>query len=431
MIPAKHFVAVLFALIFFACTDSDDLIFDERDSQFISVEAFATLSFDESSPRVKSDTINVDDSLIFLSNVYPSKAIRSQDVYWTLDGEKFSYEYSFKSSVPEPGLHKVAFVLIDYFGDTLSDTVFIYSAQPPVLNIDKFIPLNKTQGITPFEPVSFSWERLDQDSVWNEFFHFTLKKSVPSPSEKDSIIVDTILNRPYFSLNKKLEALSKYEWSVSAFNELDMAAKQTIVSSFFTSGTASESAILATISTSSNTILSSVLISVTNESGDTLYREKEFDIHSASENIYLRPLPPGKVTISASTQDFPDFKEISTTLNLNEGQVHSVDFLQFSDYTPPTIKSLNGKDTLDIQDTLRFLVKDGGGKMASSAASVNLDGRTVSNVSIVDDTLKVPLSIKSSWTYRILSVMISDNSGNKAKQTYYLRPNEKYSEEQE
>lgn len=79
-------LTALIAIAIVACTDSDNYIFDERDHQEVRVDAFITQTFDETSVRIKNDTVAPNDSLIFLSSVYPSKAIRSQDIFWTPPG---------------------------------------------------------------------------------------------------------------------------------------------------------------------------------------------------------------------------------------------------------------------------------------------------------------------------------------------------------
>lgn len=421
-------LTALIAIAIVACTDSDNYIFDERDHQEVRVDAFITQTFDETSVRIKNDTVAPNDSLIFLSSVYPSKAIRSQDIFWTLDGTPFATEYSFKASVKTPGLLKVAFVLVDFFGDTISDTITLYAAIPPTLNLKKIIPANSTQEIPPNEDINFSWYTTEQDRYWDTYYHFVLKEAFPTSQKDNGIILDTILSSSTFSYNKGLAPLAKYTWSVSAYNELDMKSSQSIEGEFYTAGLSNESGILATVIPPSKQIPQSIQVTIISNSGDTLYRAKEFHADSAGR-FYIKPITPGKITFTVSASDTPDLQPIIREISLKENQVYSLDSLQFADITPPTISSIDNKDTLLLQDTLNFILKDGGGNVVLSTSSAKLDGNIILDYNISRDTLKVIMPISSTWTYRILSIEVYDQSGNKSTRHFYLYSDKTYRED--
>ena len=82
------------ALFFAACTNSDDFLYNERESIFIDVSAEMAFSFDTISKRSKSDTLSPNDTLIFIANILPSKSIKIKRYLWTLDGTPLSYDFS-------------------------------------------------------------------------------------------------------------------------------------------------------------------------------------------------------------------------------------------------------------------------------------------------------------------------------------------------
>jgi hypothetical protein len=160
--------------VLMACTNSDDYLFDSQDSQQIEVSAVVTRSFDSDGQKSKADTIQPGDSLIFLTSVSPSKSIRNRQYFWTMDGANFASEYSFKKSINEPGIHKIAFIFVDFFGDTLSDTLTVTVASPPIMDTEKFIPARGTQNIDPDSAIRFAWNFDDPDSLWDVSFRFIL-----------------------------------------------------------------------------------------------------------------------------------------------------------------------------------------------------------------------------------------------------------------
>ena len=227
--PFKVFALFGIFMVLIACTNSDDYLFNNRDSQEIEVSAVITTSFDNDSEKKKTDTIQPGDSLIFLTTVYPSKSIRNKQYYWTIDGFNFASEYSFKKSIIDPGVHKIAFVFVDFFGDTLSDTLTVTVASPPIIDTENFIPATATQQIDPDSVIRFAWNSYDPDSLWDVSFRFVLQDN-----DKDTLI-DTLLKQSYFTSRKKLSPLQKYTWTVTAFNEFNLQSKDFLKASFFTS----------------------------------------------------------------------------------------------------------------------------------------------------------------------------------------------------
>ena len=408
----------LLILALAACTDSGDYLFNDQGNQEISVFAITTASFDEDAKKSKSDTIQPGDSLIFWTTVYPSKSIRSRQYFWTLDGSPFASEYSFKKSIDIPGIHKVAFVFVDYFGDTLSDTLTITVATPPIIDIEHFIPANGTQNIAPDTAINFAWNAIDPDSLWSLSSHFILKNS------EKKVLVDTILQQAHFTYLKGLSPLQKYTWSVTAYNEFNQRSNETLTSTFFTNGINDESAISGTIKTSAGQGTFNYRFTLLNEYQDTV---KTIDVSGANATDFnISPLPEGSYTLIAWTEKESDFTAEEISVNLNANQVLAMDSIILYDYQPPRIKTPSNRDTIRIADTLLFLIEDLGGDLSESKINIRFENETIEDFKLSNDSLYVPFTKYASvqsWSYKLITISATDASYNKGRKTFYLRPN--------
>ena len=393
--PAALFGILILALL--ACTNSDEYLFNDQGSQEIEISAVVTRSFDSDAHKTKADTIQPGDSLIFLTSVSPSKSIRNKQYYWTIDGGNFASEYSFQKSINDPGIHKVAFVFVDFFGDTLSDTLTITIAT---------------------SAIHFAWNSYDPDSLWDLSFRFTLQDS-----DKDTI-VDTLLHQAYFKYSKKLSSLQKYTWTVKAYNEFNQKSNETLTASFYTKGRKGEGAVSGTLQTSSSLKeqdFKVILLDSLQEPLDTLQLTGK-----PSADFNIQPLAKGIYSVAISVDNASDFKSDTIRFKLEANQVSQLDTITLVDEIPPRIQSISDSDTLDISDTLRFIVFDQGGPLSSSKINISYENRNLQDFTLSKDTLYVPFNKEASaqnWTTKFITVSVTDPSLNTAKHIFYLRPN--------
>ena len=408
----------LLILAFVACTDSDEYLFNEQSVQEIYVSATVSKSFDVDAVKAKSDTVQPGDSLIFLTTVYPSKSIRNKQYYWTIDGNSFASEYSFKKSIDIPGEHKVAFVFVDFFGDTLSDTLSITVASPPTIDTEHFIPASKTQNIAADTTVNFAWNIDDPDSLWEIYSHFILKDN------EKNVLVDTILNQAYFTYLKGLSPLRKYTWSVTAYNEFDQKSNEVLSSSFYTNGPNKESALSGTITTSNEQGAFKFKVCLLDQNLDTIKTLTTSKLRNADFDI--KPLSKGNYRIVVSVDQESDFTAESIPFRLGTNQVLELDTIILKDEIPPRIASPWNRDTINIADTLRFIVEDLGGDIPTSKIHIFYENDYLYDFKLSNDTLYVPFTKEAavqSWTYKPITVVAFDASYNRNKKTFYLRPN--------
>ena len=363
---AIHFIKsiALFSLIVLsvaACTDSDEYLFNDQSIEKIAVSAVVTTAFDS---------------------------------------------------------HEVVFVLITYFGDTLSDTLHITVASPPNLDTENFIPATGTQNFAPDTAINFAWNASDPDSLWNIYSRFVLKNS-----EQD-ILVDTILHQSNYTSFKKLEPLQKYTWSVSVFNEFYLKSAETITSSFFTDGINGECSVTGTIGTSSDQGLYAFKVVLLDSLQDTI--KTYLSPKSQSAHFSFKPLKNDRYSLVYSVEGAPDFTPQTIVFKPIANQVLELDSITLLDETSPKIQSISGSDTIAIQDTLRFIVTDFGGNIPASRISVSYENNHITPITLSNDTLYVPFKKQASlqnWSHKLITLVVHDASNNPARKTFYLRPN--------
>ena len=407
-----------------SCFDSNEHIFDEDDSIDITVEVTLSHVMSAPMPSVKADTFNIHDTIFLLANVGPNKAVHIQDYYWLMDGEHCSSEYNFKKQISTPGHHKFTFVLKDYFNDIHSDSLDVWVAGNPILNDSAYIPAQGTQAIDPYETIYFTWSAKTEGIRLAHRFHFTLNEEdftyLGPHSESKFTPIDTILNEPYFEYHNELNPLKKYIWTVQAFNEYNLASIEKIESFFYTKGLTGEGSLQAKISTSLQTPIP-IHISLQNKTNENKVFNYNLSASSSSNEISLGSIPAGAYQLTILS-DYPDFKSINKDIDIRDGFVTILDNLQLTDSIAPSIKSITNLDTLDFSDTLKFIVKDGSGIINTQNTTVHLESDLITDRFYKDSILNVILrEADKSWTFRILTISISDGSNNSIRKTFYIK----------
>lgn len=422
-IPAL-LVAFLVAMTFFACTNSEDLLYDESQSIFVDISVEMATSFDSSSTRIKADTVRTGDSLIFIANIMPSKSIKLKRYIWMLDGKPFSFDFSFRGSIDKPGYHELAFILETTFGDTLSDTLFLWVSNPPVLHDSVFFPAAGTQGIPISGGVTFAWAASDPDSIAQLNYRLVIDN-----------FVDTIISEPHFTYWGNLIPLHHYHWWVEAINEFGFISENRLEGDFFTKGENNESGISGVINTS------------VKESGQgSPILTVLFDIFDLDDNLIridsvsgkpplsfsIHPLKAGSYTIRPRIPRYPDFFTNSVSVKLFQNEVFDMDTITMRDTTAPKIELiLDGAptkaDTIDFADTLKFLVSDSGSSAAGKTVSFYLESSLLAEKQSPNDTFAIALPESArSWNTRQLSVIATDASKNKTTKSFTLTPSDSW-----
>lgn len=419
--------ALIFALVFTAtildaCTDSDNLIFDDEDATSIAVTAYMSRSFDSTAIKVKNDTIVYGDSLLFIANVTPSKSIRIRDSYWLIDNKFFASEFNVHDAIPMPGHHEIVFVLITYFGDTLSDTLNLWISSPPLLDNKKFIPANESQNIPPLENIQFAWHAYDLDSICSLYYHFVLT-NILDEQDGEPDLIDTIVDTPYFTVNKALKPLSFYRWSVQAYNEYKIPSAKTITSTFATSGIGDEGGIFGNLKISSENLFADIDLIVLDKDNKPTGVKGVLKKTPTTSLFEINPIPPGYYNVTAQCKKGTDFVADTLKVYVQPGQVTSIGSITMKDTRPPKIQSLSGEDTLDFADTLTFNILDNSVEDIVANTNVYIGNRKVTQCIYEGTRLIVPTSeLDRSWIPQLVSIVATDGSGNSNTKSFILRP---------
>jgi len=430
----------------FACSDSDSLLYDKEDGVSLQIHAEMALTYEIDSARVRADTVSSQDTLIFVGEIGHTRQARYREYFWTLDGKDFSSDMNFRKPITKAGYHEICFVVVDHFGDTLRDTLQLWVVNPPVIDIDHFLPARGTQGLSPQEGISFAWNGYDPDSVSKVYYHLVIRE--PRRLGQDyrgwylnsDEIMDTILDKPFFTywdnpnFYHRMGNLRYFVWEVYAFNEFGLESDTLIQGDFFTGGYGNEGAVQAFVSAESYRYCSSSYHMVMNilDSNSSPVVQKTFSADTAF--VIVSPLKPGKYKLVANFSDLEDFVPDTTDVIVRPGQVSVADTLIPRDTIPPTNNylspegALSDLDTLDFKDTLKFYIMDKGKNsychLFFNGQKLNYDyWHVFPNESRTGDTLQItlPATFKS-WTYQLLTINAYDYSDNQNSRTYVIKP---------
>ena len=413
-------IAVLFLN---GCSDSDQYLFDASDMKSIEVSAFMTRSLEQEDLRTKQDTINPGDSIIFITSIYPSKSVRLQRYYWNIDGNFFANEFSFKNTVMEPGIHKIEFILIDYYGDTVKDSLTLFVAAPPRLDAEEFFPRQNSQCISYANILNFVWFSQEKDYPWEISYRFTLTKA-----RNQEVLVDTLLSEHRFSYKAGFSPLEKYSWKVEAINELGQVSQEPISADFYTAGYGDNGAISGNVTFESEPPSKTFLFTLL-DSSKNVVRSFRDSLYNEAGDFYLGSIPAGRYTLISALDSFPDFKPDTSSVQIKASQIVTGINFSTQDKVSPKIRHESNLTTLDAADTLRFIVTDGGCELKVSRMRVMLEDAPITPIYFRNDTLLVPMpSQENSWTTKFLTVHVQDLAGNKQSSEFQINPSTIFTE---
>ena len=436
------------------CSDSDQYLYDGDDAIDLQIHAEMVVSYEIDSAHVRADTVSSRDTMIFMGEINPDRQAHYREYYWTLDGKDFSSDMNFMKSVTKAGYHEICFVVIDFYGDTLRDTLQLLVTNPPIIEPQGFIPAIGSQGLSPKEGITFAWHGYDPDSISKVYYRFEIREPRGLAYTYDIhqnfytasySILDTLIETPYFTywdnpgFYHRLENLKFYTWEVRAVNEFGLESDTVVQGNFFTKGNRNEGGIQAFIRFSNESLYDSysrngkihldILDSLSNP---VVEREMGLD----TNQVVVSPLKPGKYRIIASLPKLTDFSPDTAEVVILPGEIAIADTLRLLDTIPPSNKYLTPEgllqdiDTLDFKDTLRFYFDEYGGNFYQNVFWNGQELRSATyyrehffNEDRTKDTLFImlPKSYKS-WTYQLLSINAYDYSGNLNSKTYVIRP---------
>ena len=133
--------------------------------------------------NLKDTTIALKDTVFLIGNILPERGTHIQKYFWKDPNNNIFKEFQIKFKPTKPGNFVYHFTIVDFHGDSLSDSVQINVSTPPVLDSIHWLPENNSSRLSP-DSVFFSWNASDKDND-NLFYIFEI-------FENNKKIIDTL-----------------------------------------------------------------------------------------------------------------------------------------------------------------------------------------------------------------------------------------------
>lgn len=413
-------LSLIFSCFFFlwACSEND-ATFDTDDAEVVTVKAYMMKLGDSANTRLKQDTLLPTDSIVFLANIEPSRSIRINDFYWQIDSSTTTHsEFSYRTNVSTPGKHRAKFILLDRFSDTLRDSVIFWIAPKPVLDLQNWIPKNGSSAISPAKALSFAWNVSAENPLAITKYPFLLKCGADT-------LADTVLTSPQFIYTKGFPALQRCSWTVFATDDFENSSAGKIQSEFFTGSDTAESlgSAYAIIYVPNNALQDSIQFNVFDSTG-SLFPVEDY-LFDWNESIFLmRNLPAANYSLALFHPLYPDYTSDTIPFSIQQGKVSYLGSIPLTDSTfPKIICAYCSRDSLEWEDTLKFVFDEKGLPIFSSSIHITFDGSILKEWTVNGDSLFIfTEKLSKSFVWHPITISFTDRAGNYTSQSFFVEP---------
>lgn len=394
----KILLLVLCAFLY-SCIDSEAVVY-QKESEEIAISAFI---LGQDSTQIKDTTITLNDSILLIGNIFPERKNHIQKFFWKTPENAIYKEFQIQVKPNFPGDFTYHFFVIDFHGDSLSDSIQIHVSTPPVLDSNSFLPENNSSRLPP-DSLIFSWLASDDDKD-ELFYQFKL-------FQDENLIIDTSLNETFFKLPFDLQALECYRWELSVFDSKGIQGN-TLISTFSTGTKSNKARFRGEISIFPDTLLSQIVL--------TLESKDSSQVLSLQNGFFdSKEIPPGDYKLSAKLPSYADYKTESISVTLKKGDFLDKLRIHLDDSQPPTFPLLL-KDTLPYASTFTFLIENHGFPLNDSSFKILLDQENITP-KFSNDTLYVTLPKYNLPICRFLFLTAEDVCKNKTEQEFLICP---------
>ncbi len=395
------FAIIGLAVLLLSCSRGDNYIAD-TESELIKIDAFIGIAGSQS----KDTTVSVLDTIYLNGYASAQNSLKLKSYYWESQGEVIHSEYLLKVSFDSPGTYHPVFNIVDFYGDTLSDTLHIKAVTPPLLDTINIIPAKNTARY-PVENAKFSWAftKCEEETL----FHFSLHCG-------EQKITDTILRAPYFLLEKNLPELERCLWTVESYSVSGVAGNS-FQANFNTMGPKGFARISGTLLNAS-TLPEGVVVTLShNDAVDTLTL--------ANAKFESGIIPIGDYVLKADLSKYSDYGTSSISVKLKEGEFFKAT-LELVDNVAPTFPE-NLKDTLPYSSTLRIPFTNRGLPLSLGTKEIYLDNEPLESV-MQNDTLILDLPEYNLPLCKVLKIKVADAAANSTSKKFFLCPQSPWAE---
>lgn len=423
----KRILPILFALWLFGCGDiprfdSESVPEVKAYIHFIPESGYGTSALFFASVRSKTIEQGSSGNLVAelriggesISNDNASEFIRN--FIWEFRGARTNAS-SVTQSFPDSGIFDAVLHTVDFFGDTLNDTMSFYVSAPLSIrasspeedfSVDPFDSAGvlftvETSGINSWQDVRCTlYVSPQKDSIWQKPFsevpcngEFRIKG--PIAAGDSNLFTDTS-----YSLHWALKALD-------TLSEMPFDRDSTAVMTLSTKLVGTELSDLTVpvryrFLPSDKTPEGIVLLQ--DASGDTLA------VETYSKNparVHFKGIEADReLTVTVLEKRLTEYTPVSKAVFLKKSTHTLLDTLLLGDTVPPI--RIPAKAKVSRSDSIRFYLYDGGSGVSATSLSVILESDTL-DYKVSGDVLSFPASCSKACR---LSVSLRDFSGNAA-----------------
>lgn len=390
---------LILCLLLCSCIDSDAVI-SKNDSANLKINAYI---YRENGSPVKDTAIALKDTLFLLGQVSPEKGSHIQKYFWEGPDHTIFKEYQIKIKPTKTGDFTYRFFIVDFHGDSLSDSIHVLVSNPPKLDTLSILPEPGSTRLPP-DSVIFAWSSVDSE---NQDIYYKFKLF-----ESDKEILDTTLSISFFKTPFPLKELESYQWSLKAINSKGIHG-DSIASDFSTGSPLKKARLRGKVSAFPDSLISKIKLTLTSEDSTQEIPIKDglFDSQSIS---------PGTYKLSASLTEYEDYENIVKNISLKEGDFIDNIYLQIEDSKAPEFP-LYLSDTLPYVKQLIFPIENKGLPLSKESFKIKLDKDTLQPF-LSNDTLFVTLPEYNLPICRKLYLRVEDISKNYSVRHFQVCP---------
>lgn len=329
--------------------------------------------------------------------------------FWTVKGESQSV-YGLERSFTEPGIYEATLHAVDYYGDTLTDTITLYVDARTDIQLLK--PSNGLNTVAPQASavLEFSWSISGVEN-WEKpncvFFMATQPDSVwTGNGQQVSCYAPLQLQGPWPD--------STYYWGVFAWTDTTSWNSATSPIYHFrplTSGLAHARLRIA-LGLLRQGPEARAHIRLTSSLGNVL---ADTTIAAGITEVLLDSLPAtSQATLTIQAPDFPDYPAETHSVTLSTGALTISDTIWLEDSIPPLVWP--DRQVVSVDDSLIFYVADQGAGLIAGTIIPQVNDSIVAH-HISGNRLALPLPCPTQCR---LSIAAGDYAGNGIADSYWL-----------
>ncbi|MCR5029816.1 MAG: hypothetical protein K6A31_11265 [Fibrobacter sp.] len=339
-----------------------------------------------------------------------------QNFIWTVDGKDY-ISSTVTHAFPDTGIFDVTLRTVDFFGDTLHDTLSLYVTTP--LSVQPISPENGFNGFNAFDSAGMTFEiQTEGINSWQDAvckLYVSTEKAYLWAFPIDTIPCNGkyTIDEPFLIGDSTFlsDTTIAFYWGVTAQvpdTELEFNMDTSDVQVFYTALIGTDSSHLV-VPVRYRSLASSITprgtLLLQNSAGDTLA------LKAISQNpavLHFNRLASDSLTLTLWDSTLTEYAPAKQSLYLSKSSYHILDTLTLFDTVPPV--RIPARTRFARSDSIRFNLYDGGSGVSQNSLTVILAGDTLAR-NINGDVVSF---LPNCYNNCELAVALRDYAGNSA-----------------